>query len=197
MVCRTFGALLLVMVPLAAWGEEPPETEPLATLGELREEVDVALRAEATSSRQGENPQEVLQLIDVYRKLAADPRRDESPTVQKLGLRVKARLTLVKRKISKVKAPPHTTLAQQLAPGGGGQGGAVGGGGTQAGAVDYGPELVALIQEVISPEVWDINGGPASIAYYRPGRALVVRAPGEVHAQVGQTVRDLRAAGGP
>src|SRR5690606_31216538 len=136
--------VVLLFAPSASRGEEPPETEPPATLGELRKEVDEALREEAISAREGENTGEVLRLIEVYRKLAADPRRDGSPTVQKLGLRVKSRLILVKRKASRVKAPTHTTLAQQLAPGGGGQGGAVGGGGAQAGAVDYGSELVAL-----------------------------------------------------
>jgi hypothetical protein len=49
---------------------------------------------------------------------------------------------------------------------------------------DYGPDLVELIQKTISPPTWDVNGGPGAIYYFRPQRALVVSAPGEVHEQL-------------
>lgn len=39
---------------------------------------------------------------------------------------------------------------------------------------DAGPELVELIQKTISPAHWNVNGGPGSIYYWRPGRALVI-----------------------
>lgn len=173
---------------------EPEADRQIVALGELRQQVAAALRNEALAARQGENSEEVVALVEVWLALANDPRRDESLLIHKLGQRVRARLVSVKRKAARIERPAHQILPQRLAPGG-----AVPreGAPTEKREVDYGPELVQLIERVISPEVWDINGGPATIAYYAPGRALVVRAPGEVHPQVGQLVNDLRAAGGP
>ncbi len=106
-------------------------------------------------------------------------------------------------------------LAQQLGPGGGnrgpvggnrgpaGAGGGVGGAGPGGGfqqtgqLPDYGPELVDLIQRVISPDSWDIVGGPSTIVYYAPLRAIVVRGTLETHENLIQLLFDLRAAGGP
>jgi hypothetical protein len=57
---------------------------------------------------------------------------------------------------------------------------------------DYGQDLVELIRRTIAPESWDVNGGRGVIVYYRPWYALVVRARGEVHGQVGGLVDGLR-----
>lgn len=54
-----------------------------------------------------------------------------------------------------------------------------------AARLDYGRELVELIQRTISPDFWDVNGGPGTIVYYAPLHALVVRATAEVHEEVG------------
>ncbi|NQT13024.1 MAG: hypothetical protein HQ582_09770 [Planctomycetes bacterium] len=72
-------------------------------------------------------------------------------------------------------------------------GGAFGGGAMLP--ADNGQQLVDLIQTVIRPETWDINGGPGSIYYWRPGRALVIRQMGDVHEQVGGVLGQLRRAG--
>ena len=99
-------------------------------------------------------------------------------------------------------------LAQQLGPGGGNRGPAGAGGGAgaagpaggfqQTGQLpDYGPELVDLIQRVISPDSWDIVGGPSTIVYYAPLQAIVVRGTLETHENLIQLLFDLRAAGGP
>lgn len=72
-------------------------------------------------------------------------------------------------------------------------GGAFGGGATLP--ADNGQQLVDLIQTVIRPETWDVNGGPGSIYYWRPGRALVIRQTGDVHEQVGGVLGQLRRAG--
>jgi hypothetical protein len=69
------------------------------------------------------------------------------------------------------------------------QAGAAGGG---VGPPDYGPDLVDLIQRTIQPEFWNVNGGPGSIAYYRPLHCLVIRATSEVHHQVGGVVGAVR-----
>lgn len=71
--------------------------------------------------------------------------------------------------------------------------GAFGGGAFQP--ADNGQQLVDLIQRVIRPETWDINGGPGSIYYWRPGRALVIRQMDEVHGQIGDVLGQLRRAG--
>ena len=103
-------------------------------------------------------------------------------------------------------------LAQQIGPLGGnrGPGGANGAGGRGVGAggqgggfqqtgqlPDYGPDLVDLIQRVISPDSWDVVGGPATIVYYAPLQAIVVRGTMETHENLIQLLFDLRAAGGP
>ena len=84
-------------------------------------------------------------------------------------------------------------LAQQmggLAGGLGGPGGAAGGG--AGGLEDDGEELVELIQTVISPDHWDVNGGPGSIVYYGGLHVLIVRASGDVHGDLGNVLENLR-----
>jgi len=64
----------------------------------------------------------------------------------------------------------------------------------RAGVDDYGPQLVELIQRTIAPSTWDINGGPGSIYYWRPGRAIVVRQMDAVHEDIGGLLRQLEEA---
>lgn len=61
-----------------------------------------------------------------------------------------------------------------------------------ANALDNGQQLVELIQEVVAPDIWDVNGGPAAIRYYSPLKVLVVTAPGNVHGDVGAVLDGLR-----
>ncbi|NIP70851.1 MAG: hypothetical protein GTO04_17255 [Planctomycetales bacterium] len=84
----------------------------------------------------------------------------------------------------------RTVLAQV-----GQAGGAAGRGGAAGGLPDDGERLVELIQTVISPDSWDVNGGPMTVVYYRNGRVLVVSATSEVHEQVGGLAEALRRAG--
>ena len=67
--------------------------------------------------------------------------------------------------------------------------------GGQAQADDNGIALVELIQQTIRPDIWDVNGGQASIVYFAPLRALVVRAPGDAHRRADHLLNRLRAAG--
>ena len=105
----------------------------------------------------------------------------------------------VKRDVAPPKiVPTNRVLAQQLPPPGGG---AIGPGNPPAGAqvaagqaTDFGPELVALIEQIISPATWDINGGKGAVVYFSPLRVLVVSAPSEVHEPVGDLLGQLRAA---
>ncbi len=50
------------------------------------------------------------------------------------------------------------------------------------------------VPRTIAPDSWDIRGGPGSIYYWRPGRALVVRQTTEVHDWLAETLEQLRAA---
>lgn len=78
--------------------------------------------------------------------------------------------------------------AALFARAGGGPGGA-------EGPADDGQALVELIQATITPGIWDVNGGSATIVYFAPLHALVIRAPGGVHRRTGELLNQLRAAG--
>jgi hypothetical protein len=61
-----------------------------------------------------------------------------------------------------------------------------------AGRLDYGRQLVQLIQRTIAPDHWDVNGGTGTIFYYQPLHALVIRARADVHESIGGLLDDLR-----
>ncbi|MEQ8787585.1 MAG: hypothetical protein RIC55_14875 [Pirellulaceae bacterium] len=60
---------------------------------------------------------------------------------------------------------------------------------------DHGEELVRLIERTISPEFWEVNGGPGAIFYYAPLHALVISATDDIHRRIGGAAGALRAAG--
>lgn len=60
---------------------------------------------------------------------------------------------------------------------------------------DAGPLLVDLIQKTIAPGHWASQGGPGTIYYWRPGRAMVIRATQQAHEQIGDVLRQLQQAG--
>jgi len=86
-------------------------------------------------------------------------------------------------------------LAYQLSPGPGQilwqSGGSLSGnaGGSARGEAS---NLIALIQSTVTPSVWDVNGGSATIQYYQRVHALVIRAPWTTHGQTGQLINGLR-----
>jgi hypothetical protein len=61
-----------------------------------------------------------------------------------------------------------------------------------SGPPDGGQDLVELIQRTIAPSTWDVNGGPGTIRYWRPGAALVIRQTTEVHEDISDFVRQLQ-----
>ena len=67
--------------------------------------------------------------------------------------------------------------------------------GGAAGTIDWGPDLIDLIERTINPSFWDVVGGPGTIIYYQPLQCLVVRATAEVHGNVGGLLGDVRRAG--
>lgn len=88
-------------------------------------------------------------------------------------------------------SPGATSPDQAAGVAPGGQ--AFGGGAFQM--PDHGQALIDLIQTVIQPETWDVHGGPGTIYYWYPGRALVIRQTAEVHEQIGGALGQLRRAG--
>jgi hypothetical protein len=213
--------MLLASESMAAEPSAPPTPRSLTA---IRTDVSDALRAEATTRRTGDNTFQVLRLVDLYLEMAGHPRRDTSPLLTDLGQQVRLRLQTIRDRVERLipkknstaknaikDAKPATAadkaknrvLAQQIPPAGGaGAGQGAGGQGaavavapnTVARPVDFGPELVDLIEAVVSPSTWRINGGNGAIVYYSPLHVLVVSAPGEVHAEVAGVLQQLNAA---
>jgi hypothetical protein len=218
-----------VIAIVSVWGmftsglvaAEPPAKPAPRSLTAIRTDVSGALRAEATTRKNGDNTPQVLRLVDLYLEMAADPRRDTSPLLADLGQQVRLRLQTIRERVARripdksslaKKNPKPATvadkeegrvLAQQVPPAGaaGAQRNAVGQGAAVAVApnvaarpTDFGPELVELIEAVVSPATWRINGGNGAIVYYSPLHVLVVSAPDDVHAQVGGVLQQLNAA---
>jgi hypothetical protein len=193
--------------------QRPPRSGP-----ELREAVRAALRRWARPS-DAEADEAARQFLALYQELQDDGRLARRQRASFLG-KVRFRLVRLSDQISKRIArqkrqaesrEPKTvdlpeekaeTLAQRQGgawgaagpvPGMGPRGPGLGGGAYPT--ADYGQQLVDLIQRVIRPDTWDINGGHGTIFYWRPGRALVVRQTGEVHEQLGDALKQLRRAG--
>ncbi len=71
--------------------------------------------------------------------------------------------------------------------------GPMGGAGNQP--ADAGEQLADLIRQTVAPDMWIEMGGPGSMYYWVPGRALVVRQTDQVHEQIADLLRQLRRAG--
>lgn len=218
-----FSVVLLALTGAQAGGVASAETssaKPASTprsLTVIQNDVHAALREEASTRRDGDNTKQVLRLVDLYREMAAHPQHEKSFVLRELGQQVRARLVTVKDHVKRrsgqiekgqakhpatVAAPDNRVLAQQLP----GPAKPVNQAANQAAAApaatanngrpaDYGPELVALIEATISPDTWNINGGPGAIIYYGPRQAMVVSAPDDVHGEIGGNLGQLRAAG--
>ena len=104
---------------------------------------------------------------------------------------VAKRKTTVKSVAANKEQPNGAVLAQMGLPPGGGAGGAATG---QNANADNGQQLVDLIQNVICPKSWDINGGNCSIYYWQQQHAIVVRAPDDVHGQISDALEQLNRA---
>jgi len=195
---------------------------PLRTGVELRDAVRDALQkwARVDDNEAQRAAWDFLRLFDELRQDTdlASSQRDEFTTkvrgrLMKLSVQIKKRAA-IDRRLAKQKQPDSVVrpadrpdvLAQRGGMMGGGMmgggmrggmmgGGMMGGGGQQPVNDDAGEDLVELIQTVISPASWDINGGLGSAYYWRPGRAMVIRQNGQVHDQIGDVLRQLGNAG--
>lgn len=187
---------------------------------DIHQDLRAAMRKEAEETDAAQWAATVARLALIYGEIMRDPRLPDSPTLAGYRVKTRARLLSIQKDLERdlerqgKDLPPDSSRAQagaslgnapwemslslagesadQLATRwkevaarwGIAQGGAARG--------DYGQVLVELIRQTISPEFWDVNGGPGVILYYRPGHALVVRATGDVHARIGGTVDALR-----
>lgn len=174
---------------------------------EIDRDIREAMRQEASAESLGDRYAPTLRMTRLYRELLSDPRLSESPTLRKYKARLWRRLMDIEDELERQRsyadrdprcdavaiqltinaaslAGPARTLAAYGPPDASALGGAA--------VADEGWALVALIQQTIRPEFWDVNGGPGTIVYYAPLRVLVVRANSELHHQVGGGLRGLR-----
>ena len=194
---------------------QPAEQVQVLTSYELRKAVRGALRREAVETGAKQHTA-VRDLVRLYKQLQADKKIAPNDR-ERLRIKVRSRLMTFARETSAATAKrkriqrgrerranrgrkaklarPATIglsdrarhiLAQQVGGLAGGMGGAGGG------LKDDGEELVELIQTVISPGHWEVNGGPGSIVYYRGLHVLIVRASDDVHGNLGNVLDNLR-----
>jgi hypothetical protein len=76
-----------------------------------------------------------------------------------------------------------------------GMGRAAGLRGEQVADDDAGNDLSEVIQTTIAPNSWERNGGPGTIRYWRPRRAMVVRASSDVHNRIGDLLEQMNRLG--
>ncbi|MFP6693257.1 MAG: hypothetical protein VB875_09585 [Pirellulales bacterium] len=179
------------------------------TRGEWVAEVRDALRHQAQAEDIGQ-PQAYVRLISLYQELVDDKSLHHSER-SRLRNRLRSRLLrlteefyhdlrrrenrveVVRRRAEAEKNPEKLKLIEEdeavLAQWGGmlGQvlGGGAGGGGGGRAEQDHGEDLVELIERVIAPDFWDVNGGPGRIVYYKNLKVLIISATSEVHEQIG------------
>ena len=149
----------------------PQAVSPLRQAHELRQAVSRQLRREALSEG-AEQAAAVRALVALHRKLGRDATLTRDERTRLRGV-IRSRMIRVSRRLERQST------------------GAAGAAGGRA-FDDHGPELVELIQTVIAPASWRINGGPGTIYYYHPLRVLVIRQSSQVHHQVGAAVNQLR-----
>ncbi len=193
-------------------GEEP--IIPFRTGRELRDAAREALRRWAQPEDDELQPA-AKDLLVIFRELEADTELAVALR-EPLARQVQGRLAdlarrlqyqaAVNRRLERENRAETVGDRQPMAqfgggfPGGMGMQPAVGGGplmgmGGQGQNDDHGEQLVDLIQTTIRPNTWERVGGPGSIYYWRPGRAIVVRQMGDVHDEIGDVLRQLERAG--
>lgn len=180
--------------------------QPTVTIHSITRAASQTLRREALAADGATRESILRELIGIHDQALGHMRFAESARLQRTVLRIRARLRRVKEEIQRQLAEKdvirhaaarsvvlHQRLGNvpQAAPQ------AIANRGAPQAGGDYGPELVQLIERTISPPIWEANGGPATIVYFQPRHALVVRATRETHRDVGHLLIGLRAAGGP
>ena len=188
--------LILACFTPFAIAEANPASRPLNV---LEKDLSLWLRKEATTKDPSEHEQAIIKLTDLYREIMTDPRLPTSPTLNSFRFKLRFRLISVlktlqthMRRGTMPNSPTEASRLQDILQRHLQSSGSALGGGARMlqpnagpGMPDYGPALVNLIQKTISPEFWDVNGGPGVIVYYPPLRLLVIRATSNIHYQIG------------
>ena len=170
----------------------PSATSSRSTIRAISWTTSQRLRADALATTATERLQSALVLLGTLCDLQSDPRIANSSSLQLARKKVMARLRAIQKRteaeVRRRKRKPQQididqTVLAQLNQAVGNNNLAAAGNPANGGNAnqDYGTLLVNLIQRTISPNSWDVNGGLSSLQYWRPGRALVVRAPQAVH----------------
>ena len=193
-----FLSFLLLLASVSVAFAEKPKAEneeplPELTPQQVRDMVRLVLRREATAENPDQRAAAIRDLSKLYVGIVSDDEVMAEQSRLKLKAKVYSRLISVKGDLENnikrhEKDPdaklPRYPIGESLADQTDARGGGV--------IRDHGEELVELIQNVISPEHWDVNGGPGSIVYYAPLKVLVVRASGDTHGHVGGLFDGLR-----
>lgn len=154
-----------------------------APLAEIRGEVERGLAAEAAAGGFAERAAAVHRLVELHGRLADEPAFAAGVAATGLRRRIAVRLGRVGRELVPVAAGESSGAGQA-----GARAEVSGAGGRRAEA----QALIDLIQATVRPETWDVNGGRGSIVYFANGHGLVVRAPADVHDELGGLLRQLR-----
>lgn len=190
-----FGLLFLAGPSIFAAEADADADQESAKLNpqQVRDAVHLVLKREATAENADQRAAAIRDLSKLYLGIVKDSELAEASRLRLKAI-VYRRLISVKGDLEQnirrheddpraavAKFPISESLAsvEQSARGGGV-------------VRDHGETLVELIQNVISPDHWDVNGGPGSIVYYAPLKVLVVRASGDVHGHVGGLFDGLR-----
>lgn len=204
-------ALRILVLWLAASPASQQATERPRAFHEIDKDLRAILQRESRAATPQARAVAVCEMMLLCEEIRRHPRWSTSETLQQYKVRLCSRLAAVRDEIQrqmardrKRRARPQGQPAPQTADqgrpaqppsSGGGPGDAVSQEvvlGGRAGPADWGDSLVELIERTIAPEFWDVHGGPGTIVYYQPLRALVVRATSDVHHGVGRLLRDLR-----
>ncbi len=177
---------------------------------EIDRDISAALKREATVKSLKDRGRAVEQLCSLHYEITSDERFATLDQMQSLRAKIWGRLVKVKADLKRQLAKdgqPQLDDAQAEAAryASSNLAGAMGladfatgspssffgrGGASQT---DYNAQqLIELIQRTISPDFWDVVGGPGVIFYYPQLQVLVIRATSEIHGQVGGVVGALR-----
>lgn len=160
---------------------------------QLRRKLRTTL-SQPLSTAHADIPQQVLELVELYRQTAESPL-----TASERGrwrARLRSRLAGLSKAIARNETKADRAVRGPVARGSNASSkyaesrslprGAAGGA-SQSNA----QELIELIQTTIAPPTWEVNGGRGTISYWEPGLALVVRQTDDVHDQIGGALRLL------
>ena len=187
------------------------ESKPAKRLAaDIDRDISAALKREATAKTLKDRGQAIEQLCTLHHEITSDERFATLDLMQSLRAKIWGRLmkvkTDLKRQLAKDGQPQLDDAAAEAAQyAGSNLAGAMSladfatgspssyfGRGGAAQTEQNAQQLIELIQRTISPDFWDVAGGPGAIFYYPQLQVLVIRATAEVHDDVGGLVGGLR-----